>query len=368
MSVLICCSYTEAATIAKATSDHLWHGAALYGFGVCLVLLSYHELPFSIPSIAQIAPVEKSLVKPEMDSTRRNSDVSLVDYLPELHSNVINLYHRSSGFPADTVPPFCLAESALRLGKLLVSVHLAGGWNKQALRNIVLGTPISISASKRARYPPRAEIAAWGMRAYAPHLDNLGVADKCHIYGGLANILGSVGFQRRKAFFLKEIVTTLIPALIHARVTGAAEKGIHPAAGLAIGHQHNAASQKLLNHDTLQLESLIEELCHIYGLPKQGNYAALEASILGGFGWPALKISVLRECIAVLEAVPDFKGVLRHSTKMLESVSNQLNADDQTKLATNLPRIMAAAKKIGTQDVEIDYWDRYLLRSITLDQ
>ena len=44
--------FTEAATLLKSAHDYLWHGSALEGIGICLVLLSFLETPVAIPAIA----------------------------------------------------------------------------------------------------------------------------------------------------------------------------------------------------------------------------------------------------------------------------------------------------------------------------
>ena len=41
--------FTEAETLLKSAHDYLWHGSALEGIGICLVLLSFLETPVAIP-------------------------------------------------------------------------------------------------------------------------------------------------------------------------------------------------------------------------------------------------------------------------------------------------------------------------------
>src|SRR5690606_25131689 len=59
------------------------------------------------------------------------------------------------------------------------------------------------------------------------------VTDLVPIYTGIALVLSMLGLQRRKVFILKELLAVLVPGLVQARKIGAAEIGIHPAAGLS---------------------------------------------------------------------------------------------------------------------------------------
>ncbi|ORY84305.1 TRAPP II complex [Protomyces lactucae-debilis] len=362
--------YAEAAAISKANSDHLWYAAALEGLGQCCVLMCYAELTPQIPSVAMNA-IQRAASKDHKESAKIDiepaptpkKDVDFIDFIPDLHSAILNLYQRSTAFPQDTVPPLCMAESALRLAKFLAAVHLAGGFNKHALAHIVLGRPIpplTIGA-----YPPRAEITAWAMRAYSGSIDSLNLADKCYVLGGLAAIHGSVGFRRRRAFFLREIVLCLTPALVQARVTGAAGLGIHPAAGLAMADNNIATLMAQMGKQT-SLHALLDDLCASYDIPNAKDAQSIQYHALTGAGWRSLQTTVLKDCTAMCEAIPDFRGVQRFTTRVLETTATELGREDQVKLVSNLPRIAGVAKKYGALDMDLDYWDPYLLRDCKL--
>ncbi len=326
-------------------------------------------MPFQIPPIAFNASATEKPLSPrigseaEMHST--NKDVNLLDFIPELHSTVINLYQRSTNFPTDTIPPFSLAESILRMSKLLSTVYLAGGWNQVALKHVVLGTRIPTNITC-ANYPPRAEIAAWAMRAHACHLESLSVGDKCQIYGGLASVLGSVNFQRRRALFLREIIKVLVPALVQVRMVGAAEKGIHPATGLVLATDKVMDSYGSDSSAESGLYLLLEDICATYGVPKRGDQSDIENIVLRAFGWSDLRNVVLRDCIAFCEALHDFNGVLQFTTRTLESFAAQLTKEDQLKLVSNIPKGLDAARRLSRSISEVTYWDPYIVRNISV--
>ena len=42
--------FVEGANVARNNNDHLWHGKALNGIGVCLVILAYLGVDFQVPT------------------------------------------------------------------------------------------------------------------------------------------------------------------------------------------------------------------------------------------------------------------------------------------------------------------------------
>lgn len=364
--------YAEAAVIARANNDHLWQGAALEAIGVCLVFLTYLGISFQIPSVASSSILTQRPIKAQertsTSSQTQKPDINLIDFLPDLHSTVIDLYQRSTLTPNDCVPPFVLAESSLRIAKLLSAVHIACGLNKIALEHVVVGKAITSEGQSRAAYPPRAEIAAWAMRAYQGPVDSLSLADKLHIFSGLVSILGLIGFHRRRAFFLREITTALIPALVQARVAGAAGMGIHPAASLAMS-ENTTFSREVMQktrQSASSLNSLLVSLSLAYGIPNTNSSSDMERCIVSGYGWPELQSDILSNCIAISEAIPDLEAVLQYSTRTLEMMSAMMGRDEQVKMVSNIPRIISAGKRLGLSALEVEYWDQYLLRDIAI--
>ncbi|BFZ62354.1 hypothetical protein YB2330_003448 [Saitoella coloradoensis] len=385
--------YAEAVAIAKANSDHLWHAAALDGIGIALVLMAYLHLDYQIPAVALIAaaPVpDKATLKaasstlklkssakpssrassPARSSTLTESEAAaayynphLMDFVPDLQTAIAALHQRSTNFREDSVPPLIYSETILRCCKFLCAVHVAGGWNDAALDNIVTGA--AIPPSTKSGYPPRAEIAARAIGARGIHLDDMFVMDRIHVLGGLASVLGAIGLERRRALFLREIVQTIVPELIQARVVGAAEQGMHPAARML---NNNATAAPALGPMDIErgVLGMLEDMCAAYGIAlSAGDDDTFEKEVVAGqFGWSQLKLSVLRDCISLCEALPDFPGVLRFTTKLLAMAVPYLTKEEQGRLATNLVRTVGAAKRIGMKDVEAVYWDPFIVRDV----
>jgi hypothetical protein len=245
-----------------------------------------------------------------------------------------------------------------------------------------------------------------------PDVSSLSSTDRVVVLAGIASVLSALGLQRKKAIIMKEFITALIPGLVQARKVGAAEMGVHPAAGLAA---LNIASGSTSGAGALNLgegepENGIDEflglLGRIYGIPgskslledsksraiagDRGDVSSaelrkiaveeiLKTSSLRSFGSLSLKLDILRTCINFCEALPDFKGVL-HFTALLLRIAGpgtaprsnstdvfvSLPPEEQARLFANMSRTVAAANKLGLQHIETDYWDDFLVRGIQI--
>ncbi|KAH0615057.1 uncharacterized protein H6S33_000693 [Morchella sextelata] len=396
--------FIEGAEAARTSSDHLWYGKALEGIGICMVLLLHLKVDFQIPSIplptvetlkgARSSPAGSKPGTPipgQSGDLGENYSVSpdKVFMLLNEHLDIIlNQYSRSSIIPAESIPQICFSETVIRFCKFRASCYLASGLNDESLAHIVLNTPIPTTKMWKA-VPIRSEIATTVMRAYPFPVENMTALDATRVLSGIASVLGAIGARRRKALVTRELVKILIPGLIQARVVGAAEVGVHPAAGLsAISGGALGGSPLDLGEGDAEsgIMELLEDLCRAYGVLHTGTREdppvatdedgadALRAAMatadviaeqeIRSFGWPALKIHVLRNCTALCEALPDFHGVLRFTAQLLRTADNDLTKEEQMRLSTTISRTVGAARKLGLPNVEAGYWDQFLLRDV----
>jgi trafficking protein particle complex subunit 9 len=413
----------DGAFIAQSNNDHLWHAKALENILVAMIMLAWAGLDFQIPQICYSSlekapyhtPSASALElskQPSPSNTRLVSLQNLVVLLPEFLDKIVNKYTRITG---ESLPQLPFSEIVIRFSKLLTLVHLSGGkLDDQVLQLVVQGTPFrqptNMEIPRLNVQPPRAVIIAMLFRAFPSALsaEDLPIIDRTIILGGIAAVLDSLGYYRKKAMVMWELVSVLIPGLVQARVVGAAEMGIHPAAGLAAlnavnGTAGGAGAFKLEESDIEKgVDDLLGLMCRIYGIVSfestatgitdSSNKGAFDDSdeatasrilnnaTLRSFGSRDLKLNVLRACIKLAEALPDFHGVLRFSSDLLrtagsgvapgprsEDATPSMMREEQVRLATNITRTVNAAKKIGLQGVEAEYWDEFLVRGIELE-
>ncbi|KAF3002995.1 hypothetical protein E8E13_005472 [Curvularia kusanoi] len=417
----------DGATRARAYSDHLWQAKGLENIMVCLVLFAWSGMDFQIPQICFPIYDKSSSKSPDHTPSSSVSEIaapgrpsshevaleSLNHLLPDLVNMILNMYSRAANFAGEAMPPLALSECVIRFSKLLAAMNLSAGYlDYDSLQHLVRNTPYvqkpRLSVPRLSVHPTRNDIATMLFRALPGPVETSGMnpTDRVLVLAGVASVLSSLGLQRKKAIVMKEFITSLIPGLVQARKIGAAEMGVHPAAGLAAlnmvgGHPSGAGA---LNLGEAEVENGIDEflglLGRIYGIPNsKGSFfdapvsgtldsshdAAsqrlidhiLKISTLKSFGSLSLKLEVLRMCLNFCEALPDFNGVL-HFTALLLRVAGpgtaprpnstdvfvSLTREEQVRLFSNISRTVAAANKLGLQHVETEYWDDFLLRGL----
>lgn len=341
---------------------------------------------------------------------------SLASLLPDLTNNILNLYSRAWTFTDDKLPPLAFSQSAIRFAKLLSVVHLsAGRLDDSVLQHLVLNTELCKAETERpdvANISTKPELAALAFRAYPSPLPDslLPIADHTTILAGIASVLSELGYHRKKAIILKELLSTLLPALVQARKDGAAEMGVHPAASLAslnvsVRATPSQNSSSASDHSGQGLRHFLSLLCQSYGMlplepvvsfkheeedeqsttssPKQteANEAfiarAVQQASFNASGSRELKLEILRSCINICEALPDLEGAIQYSAELLRTGgsgiapgpdssdgSPDLPVEEQVRLANNISRTLSAARHIGLQHPEADYWDEFLVRGV----
>ena len=416
----------DGATVSRSINDHLWHGKALELIVICLLLLSWADIEFQVPTVCLPPPEKGSAAQqaavaleaaaekahPEQPKWLRN--LQLV--LPDLLERILGLYSRIS---AEHLPPLPLAEATIRFSNILAALHIAdGSINRKFLSMVIEGkidaatTGSALTTSPRLTVTPsRAYITSTLFRAFpSSTTEVLTTIDRIVILSGISSILGRLGYQRKKAMVVRELMSVLIGGLVEARTRGAAEVGIHPAAGLMSqngshsGHTNGAQALDLAEGDIESgVEAFLGMLLKTYGVVE------LEPSVLPGastadktpdiddsdaaiikrirdqatsrlFGLPGNKFNLLRACINFSEALPDFAGVLKFSSDLLRTggsgiapgqtrgdAAPVISRDEQVRLVTNIAKTSNLSRRLGFGEISAEYWDEFLLRAVKLE-
>lgn len=405
----------DGATVAKSMNDHLWHGKALELIVLSLFLLGWSGHEFQIPMICY-PPNEKAPNSAKKGQDVEKDDESQPRYLrnlqiilPELLERIVGLYSRMTG---EQLPPLPLSETIIRFCSTLAMVHVCEGkLDKKALEIMVSGklpTQSLTSSPRLTIIPNRTQITNLLFKAFpssAPEL--LTTVDRALILGGIGTVLGTLGFHRKKAMVVRELVSVLIGGLVEARTRGAADVGIHPAAGLVAlnavnGHTNGAGALELGEGDIeYGVDAFLGLLCKTYGVVSfnesaQKSKTADAASALDTdsnvisriqdqsavrhFGIHNVKTNILRACIHFSEALPDFNGVLKFSSDLLrtsgsgvapgprrEDAAPMITREEQVRLANNISKTSDLAQRLGLGHLSAEYWDEFLIREIIMD-
>ncbi|KAL4999029.1 TRAPP II complex [Aspergillus recurvatus] len=412
----------EAASNARASSDYVWHAKALESILLCLLMFAWAGMDFQVPPICYPVADKSSKVSaaiafdPTSSQSAGNRIISLQNLsnlLPDLANNVLNLYTRAANITDEPLPPLVFSETVIRLSRLLVATRIRdGALDDNALKHIVMNEPLEVlirpERPRGLTILRKNEIANFLFRALPLSAgSDLPATDAIPILIGVVSVLNTLDLPRKKAFVLRELLSILVPALVTARKIGAAEVGIHPAAGLSsltdTAFDINALDVGPGNMDR-SMRSLLATIGEVYGvqsssrieLGKQQSNGANDSQsseydsiaaiterafrhvVLDRYGDLNLKIDVLKMCINSCEALPDFGGVLRFTVELLQTIRGDLmlsklsytapclQPDEQIRLLNNIKRTVGAANRLGVAGLEAEYWDDFLVRGVEL--
>lgn len=406
---------SEAANNARAGSDYVWHGKALESILLCLLMMGWAGMDFQIPSV--LYPAAEKTAKAIRDSisapTAGNRIVSLqnlANLLPDLSNTIVNLYNRAAHITDEPLPQLVFSETVIRLSRLLVSARIRdGSLDDNALKHIVMNEPLvpllQPELPRGTVVLRKTDIANFLFRALplSPGAE-LPATDYVPIIVGVVSVLNTLDLPRKKAFVMRELLSVMIPTLVQARKIGAAEVGIHPAAGLAslgdavfdvnaldVGPGNMESSVRLLLATIgetygVQPSAFYEWEKRLSQSSTPGDYDSVAAiaersfrhGALDRYGDLNLKIDVLKACINCCEALPDFDGVLRFTVELMQTIRGDLMLaenyhvppylprDEQIRLLNNIKRTVGAANRLGASNMAAEYWDDFLVRDVQL--
>ena len=339
---------------------------------------------------------------------------NLANLLPDLSNNILNLYNRAANITDEPLPQLVFSETVIRLARLMVSARVRdGALDDNALKHIVMNetlVPLLQPELPRGTVLLRkSEIANFLYKALPMAAGaDLPATDAVPIIVGVVSVLNTLDLPRKKAFILRELLSVMVPSLVQARKIGAAEVGIHPAAGLA-SLSDTAFDVNALDTGSGNMESsvrlLLATIGEIYGVQPSSFYEwekrSSQSSAAGGlqegaeydsvasiaerafrhvvldrYGDLNLKIDVLKACINCCEALPDFNGVLRFTVELLQTIRGDimlgegyrnppyLPQDEQVRLLNNIKRTVGAGSRLGASDMVAEYWDDFLVRDV----
>ncbi|KAG1116027.1 hypothetical protein G6F42_013796 [Rhizopus arrhizus] len=113
---------------------------------------------------------------------------------------------------------------------------------------------------------------------------------------------------------------------------------------------------------------LMEPSVNQYGIEQRVTHQektdhAVKSDIVG-FGWAALQIDILRECIVISEAIQDHASMLYYTTVLLKNLYQHISKDEQIRLASSIQRIVNISKRSGQVDSNVNYWGFNIVKSI----
>ncbi|KAF7304920.1 hypothetical protein MKEN_01206300 [Mycena kentingensis (nom. inval.)] len=381
--------YNEATQIFKSSSDAIWQAATLEGQATVTIIQAWAA------------------------GQGLNSSASAVrepwtDVFEKL-SHAILLYSRT---PVDgehnySLLSYMYCRAVLRQASLLFAVWSAKGWGPLAFSTMMqpgpdpylpptmtdgLGSWASLERLSILSNVSRSSISAVLTQVHGPWLLHLGARERIGILENTASLYGCLGYRRKEAYILREVLGCILDLI----VCGREEDGYSRLSSVPLpgGLNSNASNQQKGNVGVRLTENmdgnesilkLLKYICRTLGinldavqlvenpadneeLEPMGSIS-VEEEVMTEFsepyGWPELQVGVVREAVAVAEALPDYLAVAQYALASLKTLQAVLAPGDQYHLyATSTRALMTAHRRGDTKLVE--YWSGKPIVSINL--
>ncbi|ODV90158.1 hypothetical protein CANCADRAFT_31204 [Tortispora caseinolytica NRRL Y-17796] len=347
--------YDDAISALKMAHDHLYHGDAVASVAATYVLMTHFSIPFTVSSVVRSTVGSSTDLSPNSPKTPSNADI--VKFLCDTTIAVLNIYQRANRSQQESVSYECICDFILRMCYTLACIRVSGGLTPACLKHLIEGSDIDASGSALVQRKSGVSLEILlGLLNESDILQNRIVQaySRSHVLSGMASIYQLLKYSRKRSFVVKTLIDVLVPQLMAARITDAAENGIHPVADATL-------SIATLSDDTLfptsdvGLISLLDELARTYGGSKD---------FPPNFGWTEVRKDVLRSCLRLCESLPDLRGIIRYSVSILDTCSKILTRDELANLLLVIDKTSSSASSAGLDHDADILWSRSLVKKM----
>ncbi|KZT67733.1 hypothetical protein DAEQUDRAFT_792472 [Daedalea quercina L-15889] len=376
--------YTEAIALFKGSPhDTAWHAAALEGLATIPVIEAWSSGNATANGI----------------DDKQEPWQDIVDKLTQ----ATTLYHRSTPHsePDRSYPllAYLYSQSVIRHTSLLFAIWSAKGWGPHAFGKMVhpgLNPYLpSSSASTKASYADlerlttitgitRTQIAGILAQVHGPWLLHLAARERIGTLQTVAGMFGALGYLRKEAYILRELLGSIMDLIVCGREENSGAR----ASGAGLGIRGTLVGSSSTTSGTVGVREnprvegndsilrIIKHICRVHGVDIEsvklvdigtlGTTATCNAaddaeeedlseSPADPFGWPELQIGIIREAIAVAEALPDYPSVAQFSLSSLKTLHPVMSQSDQLHLYRTATRALTTAIRRGDRRT-VEYW------------
>ncbi|KAL9548722.1 hypothetical protein PS6_006462 [Mucor atramentarius] len=385
--------YNEAITMAQNSYDYLWLGSAKEGLACTNILLAFLQadtghivsrqaLTNEDDAIADPTPTNTTITPPNEESKK---PLTIVTEITDMYEDLLQIYIKVNSTTSIPIPKLVFAEACLKISRFLMIIFLNGGWSDTLLTKIVQSSPSDSILKREGRFMSvsdlvkckgsgltRFSIAKWITKIWIMDVDDMPMIDQINIMTQMSSVLSTIGYHRKSAWFMYETLNRMIPLLIQGRAAMAS----------------SSPNKKDVGKGDDGILEVLKRICEVYGIGGKANYqiVLMEPSVnqygieqrvihqektdhavksdIVGFGWAALQIDILRECIVISEAIQDHASMLYYTTVLLKNLYQHISKDEQIRLASSIQRIVNISKRSGQVDSNVNYWGFNIVKSI----
>lgn len=241
----------------------------------------------------------------------------------------------------------------------------------------------------------RSMIATVLAQAHGPWLLHLGPRERISVLENVAATYGILGYLRKEAYVLREVLGCVMDLVVcgreeegHAKIAGAG-LGIQ---GVHLGDGQNQGTVGVRTNDNTEgnesVLRIVKRICGVHGINLEAvkvfaNFGLAEPQASteeddesdapeDPYGWPELQIGIVREAIAVAEALPgllcpilpprllftcdiDHAAVAQFSLSALKTLHLVMSHSDQPHMYSVASRALATVRRRGDNRC-VDYW------------
>ncbi|EMD38404.1 hypothetical protein CERSUDRAFT_113560 [Gelatoporia subvermispora B] len=375
--------YSEALALLKGTQDTAWHAAALEGSAVIQIVQAWAS------------------------TANEPSDVELWSDILDKLKQASALYHRTTP-QTESESTFSLltylyTHSVLRQALLLFSVWSTKGWGPHAFSMMMhpdgsFYSPLANSSAPSRRRSfhsdlerlttisgiSRAQIASILTQIHGPWLLHLDERERIVVLQALASIYGALGYCRKEAYILREVLGCVMDLIVCGREDETPIRTPNPGLGIrGITFDGEPASQGVIGVREVEpvegndsILRVVKQICKIHGVDLEAvkltyvsdrqDFTTMEGNGFeeagnvaetteAPFGWPELQIGIVREALAVAEALPDYPSVAQFSLSSLKTLHEVMSQAEQYQMYQAATRALAIAKRRGDSRT-VEYW------------
>ncbi|KAF9482780.1 hypothetical protein BDN70DRAFT_874562 [Pholiota conissans] len=385
--------YNEALQIFRSTPDYLWYACTLEGLATAAILEAW--------SVTQGLNSSATSIKEPWTEVSDKLQQAIILYAKtpapdgeQIHSLLTLLY----------------CECVLRQTRLLFAVWSSKGWGPLAFTTMLQSGPkpyipptltsddkdnwLNLERLSSVTGITRSSISAVLTQIHGPWLLHLGQRERISILEATASFYACLGYRRKEAYILREVLGCVMDLIVCGREEDGFShpSGVPPTSGLGIqntGQGSNwgalgirlsesaAGNEGVLNllkyicrilGINLELVGLVSDTCpdtHSQTLTLTDYDEDTEEELRESSGWPELQVGVVREAVAVAEALPDFPTVAQFALSSLKSLQGVLSPSDQYHLYSTASRALITARRRGDSRV-VEYWSGRPIVSISI--
>lgn len=261
----------------------------------------------------------------------------------------------------------------------------------------------------------RSSISSIVAQAHGPWLLHLAPRERISILEVMASLYACMGYRRKEVYILREILGCIMDLVVCGREEDGLTRptNVPDTSGLGLqGHVQGAASsdgavgirfgERDDGNDSIL--RLLKHICNVLGVNLEAvrminadeeldqdsprtSTSELDTDIIHHdlHGWPELQVGVVREAVAVAEALPgeivyvhslnsvtnlpfiDFPAVAQFAAASLKTLRSNLTPADQFHLYSTSARALGTARRRGDLR-KIEYWSGQPILNISVTQ